>query len=105
MGTITVYKRRTNVMQISLGYDVSADTFDSEIREGKDTTTTLIATWDISFLTDGTDGILVLTLDNSVTELIAQSSGWMDLKRTSGGEPLPVFDKPVKVVFEEVVTE
>ena len=29
----------------------------------------------------------------------------MDLKRVSGGEPLAIFDKPLEVVFQGVVTE
>lgn len=105
MSALNVFKRRTNVVQVDLGMDVSADTFESEIREGKDNTTTLIATWTIAFLTDGTDGKLVLTLDDSVTSTITQKTGYMDLKRISVGEPLPVFNAPVKVLFKEVVTE
>lgn len=98
---IVVYKGRTNVITVSLGINVSTDTITSEIRTEAGV---LIATWAVAFDSDGTDGELVLTLDNSVTTPIAYPSGLMDLKRVSGGEPLAVFDKPVEVEFRNVVT-
>lgn len=99
--TIVVYKGRTCVIRVSLGIDVSADTITSEIRTAGNA---LIATWGVAFDGDGTDGELILTLDNSVTSTIEYSSGLMDLKRVSGGEPLPVFRYPVEVEFRETVT-
>lgn len=103
MDDIVVYKNRTNVLSVSLGSDVSADTFESEIRDKVGVTSTLIATWDVAFLSDGTDGELVLTLDDTATDAITQKAGYMDIKRTSGGEPYEVFP-PIKVKFLEVVT-
>lgn len=99
--TIVVHKGRTNVLTVSLGIDVSGDTITSEIRTS---TGVLIATWTVTFDTDGSDGQLILTLDNSITTAITAPSGIMDLKRISGGEPLPVFDKPLEVEFRETVT-
>lgn len=104
MGKLHIYKGRTNVIQVDLGQDVSEDTFVSEIRADRDSASSLIATWDVAFVTDGTDGLLTLTLDDSITSAIVASSGWTDIKRTSGGEPLPVFAEPVRVVFKDVVT-
>lgn len=104
MKQLTVYKGRTNVLRISLGYDVSTDTITSEIRVEKDFGSTLIATWSVAFETDGVDGELILTLDNSVTALIDKTTGYMDLKRVTGGEPVPVFDDPIEVLFKETVT-
>lgn len=101
-GKIEVYKRRTTVIQVWLGMDVSGDSFVGEIREKQNSTSTLIATWDVTFLTDGTDGKLVLTVDDS-DAIITQKSGYTDLKRISGGEPLPAFN-PVPVTFIETVT-
>ncbi len=80
MKQIIVHKGRTVVVPVSLGFDVSQDIITSEIRVGKSQTSDLIATWDVSFVTDGADGELVLTLDNSVTEVITQTTGYMDLK-------------------------
>ncbi len=82
MKQIIVHKGRTVVVPVSLGFDVSQDIITSEIRVGKSQTSDLIATWDVSFVTDGTDGELVLTLDNSVTEVITQTTGYMDLKQS-----------------------
>lgn len=103
MDDIVVYKNRTNVLSVSLGSDVSADTFTSEIREKVGVASPLIATWDVAFLTDGTDGELVLTLDDSELVAVTQKAGYMDIKRTSGGEPYEVFP-PIKVKLVEVVT-
>lgn len=100
---VIVHKNRTNTITIDLGFDVSADVITSQIRAEQDPTSALIATWVVGFVTDGTDGLLTLTLDNSVTE-ITVDSGYMDLKRVSGGEPLAVFDKPLEVSFQGTVT-
>lgn len=105
MDDLIVHKNRTNVLSVSLGYDVSADIFTSEIREKALVGSPLIAEWDCDFLTDGTDGELVLTLDDSLVQAITQKSGYMDIKRLSGGEPYPVFNAPIKVVFQETVTQ
>ena len=105
MANVVVYKERTNVVVVDLGIDVSSDTFESDIRDGKTTDDVLIAEWTIAFETDGTDGLLRLTLDDSVTSLITDSIGYMDLKRVTSGEPVPVFDKALKVEFRDVVTE
>jgi len=80
------------------------DTFTSEIRTEPTVASPLLATWVTTFLTDGHDGKLKLVLDNSVTGSVAANSGYMDVKRVSGGEPLTVFDEPVEVAFRGVVT-
>jgi hypothetical protein len=102
---VIVHKDRTNTIQINLGMDVSADTITSEIRSEPSVDSPLLAIWTVDFLTDGTDGKLILTLDNSITQDISASSGYMDLKRMVGGEPLAIFDRPLEVSFRGVVTE
>lgn len=104
MAQVIVHKNRTNVIQVNLGINVSASTFTSEIRSDPDFKSPLIATWTVSFLTDGSDGKIVLRLDDSVTKEINASSGFMDLKRISGSEPVPVFDRPLEVSFRGTVT-
>lgn len=99
--TVLVYKDRTNKLPVSLGMDVSDDTITSEIRTQSGT---LIATWTVEFDGDGTDGELILTLDNSSVASIAYPGGLMDMKRVSAGEPLPVFERPLEVEFVEAVT-
>lgn len=101
---LRIYKDRTNIIPVDLGFDVSLDTITGEIRTDKNMESDLLATWDVSFETDGTDGKLILTLDDSVLGEIEVKIGWTDLKRVSGGEPLPVFDDPIKVRFKDSVT-
>jgi len=102
---VVVHKNRTNVIIVDLGFDVSADILSSEIRAEPFVEAPLIAEWQVVFENDGTDGLLVLTLDDSVTAAITYTTGYMDIKRVSGVEPIPVFDRPLEVVFREVVTE
>lgn len=101
---VIVHKGRTNVLPVNLGFDVSGDTFTSQIRTQPSQDSTLIAEWTVTFATDGTDGKLILRLDNSVTSLIAETAGYMDLKRINGSEPIAVFDKPLEVLFQGSVT-
>lgn len=105
MKQVVVHKGRTNIISLSLGFDISDDEFASEIRAGKNRESTLIATWIPSFATDGVDGELILTLDDSVTQQITQSVGYMDVKHIKGTEPFPVFDDIIEVVFRETITE
>lgn len=104
MKQVIVHKGRTVVLPVSLGFDVSEDTITSEIREGKSHTSDLIGTWVVTYVTDGTDGEVILTLDDSVTAGITQATGFMDIKRITGGEPVSVFDEPLEVLFEDVIT-
>lgn len=103
MADVEIYKNRTNVVRLDLGIDVSGDTITSEIRAKVGVDSPLLGTWVVSFLTDGTDGKLILTIDDSQLTDISAKNGYMDVKRLSAGEPLQIFD-PIKVVFKEVVT-
>lgn len=103
-GEVIVHKGRTNIVEVSLGIDVSGDTFTSEIRKEPSRTSTLIAAWVVSFVTTGVDGELLLTMDDSVSSAIEVKTGYMDLKRMTGGEPIPVFDRPLPVLIRETVT-
>ncbi len=104
MKQVSVHKGRTVILPVSVGFDVSQDTITSDIRVDKDSLSELIASWVVSFETDGVDGELILTLDNAVTALITKSVGYMDLKRVTGGEPVPVFDEPIEVLFKDSIT-
>lgn len=101
---ITIHRGRTEKIGVSLNFDISNDDFSSHIRVGRSQESTKIAEWQISFLTDGKDGKLIFTLDDSVTKNIVQDRGYMDIKRISGGEPYEVFDTPLPVHFHDVVT-
>jgi|APGre2960657404_1045060.scaffolds.fasta_scaffold113367_1 hypothetical protein len=102
---VIVHKSRTNTLLVDLGVDVSDDTITSEIRSEPNSDSPLLATWVVNFVTDGSDGELVFTLDDTFTAQITATSGYMDVKRVTGGEPVPVFDKPLEVVFRGTVTE
>ena len=104
MQQIIVHKGRTVIITVSVGFDVSNDVITSEIRVDQNRESTLIAEWDVSFATDGIDGELILTLDDSVTGEVEQTTGYMDMKRIVGGEPVNVFDDPLEVLFKETVT-
>lgn len=101
---IIVHKGRTNVVTLSLGIDVSADTITSEIRSEPNQDSELLATWIITKKTDGKDGEMILTLDDAITKDIDATSGYMDLKRIVNSQPIAVFDKPLEVVFRGTVT-
>lgn len=101
---VKVYKGRTNVIPVSLGIDVSADTITSEVRSEADIAAPLLMTWTVSFVGDGTDGELLLTVDDVITAQIKATSGYMDFKRVSGSEPIAVFDEPLEVRFVGSVT-
>lgn len=105
MHSVIVPKGRLTTLRVDLGYDISGYTFRSQIRENPKVDSPLIAEWTVSFATDGEDGVLLLTLPGLTTELIEQTEGYMDIKRTSGGDSTTVFDGVLKVLFPEVVTE
>ena len=98
---LVVYKNRTNIIPVSMGFDISGDTITSEIRTAAGV---LIATWSVAFAGDGTDGELIFTLDNSALSAVTHQTGVMDIKRVSAGEPLPVFERALEVEFRDAVT-
>lgn len=104
---LIVYKgNRTNVVSVNLGQDVSGATITSQIRAKPDFESTLIANWVISYPPggDGSDGELIFTLDNTFSSQITANSGYMDIQMIVAGEPYPVFDHLIEVVFEGTVT-
>lgn len=101
---IVVHKGRTVTIEISLAFSVAGDTITSEIRKGRSSSSPLIASWTVVIKPDGTNKNLILTLDNSTTSAITEKIGYMDLKRVSAGEPLPIFEDPLQVSFKDVVT-
>ena len=100
---VVVHKGRTNTLLVDLGVNITSDTITSQIRSEPRSDSTLIATWTVT-KTNATLGELTLTLDDSATTNITVSSGYMDIKRIVSGEPIPVFDKPLEVIFRGTVT-
>ena len=101
---VRVHKGRTNTISVGLGIDVSADTITSEVRSEPRQDAPLIMTWTVTFESDGTDGELILTVDDTITAQIKENNGYMDLKRITGGQPIAVFDRPLEVQFIGSVT-
>jgi len=101
---IIIHKGRTNTISLNLDESVLPDTLVSEIRSAPNSTSELIATWTITPVTDGSDGRYLMQLDNSALSSVSYSNGYMDIKRLSSGEPLPLFDDPLPVVFKDTVT-
>lgn len=101
---VIVHKGRTNTLRVNLGVNVTGDTLTSEIRAEPDAASLLIATWTVT-VTDAVNGILTLTLDDVITAQITATSGYMDIKRITATQPVPVFDRPLEVSFRGTVTQ
>lgn len=100
---LIVHRGRTNIEAFDLGQDVTGDTITAEIRATPASTSTLLATWTVAVTTAST-GVGTLTLDNSATASITAADGYMDMLRTTGGEPVSLFDEPIHVVFVDMPT-
>lgn len=103
MNKIIVHKHRTNKITVALGMDITSDTITSQVRVQEDPESDLLMTWTVTVL-DAATGELELAVDDSSTAQITVDKGYMDLKRVSSGEPLPVFDRPLEVEFRNTVT-
>lgn len=102
MKQVVVWKRRVNVLLVNFGYDISLDTFESEIKTSSGGT--LLATWTCTFENDGIDGVLRLEMDDIETTGIERDNGEMDIKRISGGKSYVVHDDPIQVIFKNPIT-
>ena len=105
MAELVIHKKRTNIVPVKFSYSVANDVITSQIRRGRHSGSPLIATWTITKPNGGADGRLILTLDDSQLMNITDRIGYMDMKRVSGGEPFPMFEEPVVVVFKDSITE
>lgn len=99
MKPVEVERGKTIVLAISVGFNVSSFEFLCEMRQNQSPESTIIATWDVSFETDGKNGELVALLDNSITAALVPNIAWLFLYRVSGSTHLPVFDEPLEVVI------
>lgn len=104
MSDLTVHKSRRNLLIVDIGMDVSSMTITSEIRAKPDLSGSLIATWTVTNVTDGTDGLLQFEIDATASAQIQADFGYMDIKRLDGAQPYAVFERPVEVEFVGAVT-
>lgn len=102
---LVIQKGRTNTFDVDMGMDVSADTLSSQVRAEPNVESALIMDFVVTKPNGGADGLVRLSVDNTITAQIAAFSGYMDIKRIVGTEPVPVFEKPLEVVFQGTVTE
>lgn len=103
---LTVYKQRTNIYEfVFFGMDLSEDVITSQIRRGRSTTSHKIVEFEIRPKTDGKDGRFIFTIDDSNLQSITDVMGYLDIKRMSGGEPLPVLESPIEVVFQKALVD
>jgi hypothetical protein len=101
---LTVYKNRSNRIQVDMKEDVSGMTLTAEIRTQPSHLSPLLATWTVSFVTDGTDGLVELYLSDTITAQIEADTGYTDIKKVISGEPYPGFERPLEVFFQGTVT-
>ena len=101
MKQTVIHRGRYNIKLVNLNRDISALTpgtdFLAQIRATPDHTSELIAQFTITFEDDGTDGVLRLTLDDSVTDTITHDRGFFDLVRMEGGQPISEFDEALPI--------
>lgn len=105
---IIVKRGRTTTLQVSLHRDLSATTaeaFSSKIRAEDNETSPVLCAWQIAIKSPASDGILILTIDNTVASAVTRTNGYMDMKEVIAGEPRSVWNDPLPVVFEGVVTD
>ncbi len=101
--TIVFYKNRTTTVTVRLGYSVVGDTLTCQVRTEPNHVSQLIATIPV-VVVDASVGHLTLTMDDSVSGPIVHDMGYLDIKRVTGGEPVPVFATPLEVEFQGTVT-
>lgn len=100
---INVYRGRTVTVPVTLAHVISEDdVFTSDIRVDRHFESELIASWTVVY---SNPREITLMLDDAVTALVEVDEGFMDIKQLKDGEPIPVFDEPLKVVFKNPVTE
>ena len=104
MASLTIYKNRTNRVLFKSGVDAPEDEWYSEIRVGKTQDSDLIVAWTFEPVDGGDPGDFLISIDDSLLQDVSHSRGYMDIKRISAGEPLPVLKDIIIVKFKDTVT-
>jgi hypothetical protein len=88
---LPVWRSTPKRMTVRLFADLSKDRITSQVRTTRSKTGLLIFEWQVSFLTDGTDGALVFDLPAPGVNP-TYATGYMDIKREMGGpDGYPVY--------------
>lgn len=95
VATLIVAKTKTVIVPISLGFNVVGWVFTADLRATVVATSALIATWIVTFDTDGKDGELIATLQDTITSGLTVGTAYMRLKRIIPSPTLEIFGEPV----------
>lgn len=87
MTQIHIIRGRSKTIEYVSQRDLSGSSFASHIRTARTPESQLLAEWSISYVTDGTDGKLILHLTAEQTAVITVTSGFMDIKANNTGLP------------------
>lgn len=103
---IHIIRGRSKTIEYVAQRDLSGSSFASHIRSQRHPESPLLAEWDISFATDGTDGRLLLHLTAAETAEIEAPDGYMDIKALNSGLPddIEQLTGILHVVFDWPVT-
>ena len=104
MSTVDVHKHRTTELHVILPYPTENDIFTSQVRKGRSQATEVIVEWNVS-KSEESSNKLILVIDDELASTITETTGYMDIKRVTAGEPLAVFNDPILVTFKDVITE
>ena len=92
---------------MNFGFDVSADTISSQVREQADHTSPLIFEWEVDTSEAGT-GYITLSYDDTDRDndqIAANDRGIMDIRRLSGGSAIKAHQGVIIVELEATPTE
>lgn len=98
-----VHRGRYQIKRVDLNYDISGFSigdFVSQIRATPEFDSALLMEWDVSFDNGtGSDGILRLEADDTITGAVTADSGFWDIMRVDGGQKTSIFDEAIAVEF------
>lgn len=102
--SLIIHRGLTNTFPLVLGYDTTGDTIASQVRTGPDRSYPLLLNFVVTTV-DASNGEYTLTIDDTFTSQVVVDSGYMDILRITGGEPVPVFEEPLQVIFKGTITK
>lgn len=101
---VIIHRGLTNTIPLVLGYDTTGDTISSQVRSGPDRSYPRLLNFEVTVV-DESNGEYTLTIDDTFTSQIVVDTGYMDVLRITGGEPVPVFEEPLQVIFMGTVSK
>jgi len=102
---IVVHRGRAKTITFETNEDLTDYTVTSHIRSGPSSAWGIIGTWTVEKDSDGSDGLLILSMTSEQTQVITQGHGYMDLKKELDGQSFSVITYPLEVKFVDIITE